>query len=106
MNFIFNFFKSTIGKKLWLALLIIFPIVLWFLPATYFDEGESICPSKRFFNIDCLGCGMTRAVMHMHHFNFNEALFYNYGVVLCYPILIFVWFKWVLSNCKAINKTA
>ena len=38
---------------------------------------------------------MTRAVMHMHHFEFSDAIFYNYGVVAIYPALVVVWFIWV-----------
>lgn len=82
--------------KIWLPLLLIEPIVLWLLPADFFDNtGIEICPSKAIFNIECFGCGMTRAVMHMHHFEFSDAIFYNYGVVVIYPALVVVWFIWV-----------
>lgn len=89
--------KRTIDK-IWLALLLLTPIVLWLLPSDFFDTentGIEICPSKALFNIECLGCGMTRAVMYMHHFQFEDALFYNYGVVAIYPALVVVWFIWV-----------
>jgi len=82
--------------KIWLGLLLIQPIVLWLLPGDFFDNtGVEICPSKFLFNIECFGCGMTRAVMHMHHFEFEDAIFYNYGVVAIYPALVVVWFIWV-----------
>ncbi len=82
--------------KIWLGLLLIQPIALWLLPGDFFDNtGFEICPSKFLFNIECLGCGMTRAVMHMHHFEFSDAIFYNYGVVAIYPALVVVWFIWV-----------
>jgi hypothetical protein len=82
--------------KIWLALLLLTPFVLWLLPGDFFDEtGFELCPSKAFFNIECLGCGMTRAVMHLHHFQFEDAIFYNYGVVVIYPALVIVWFIWV-----------
>ena len=87
--------KNT-KDKIWLALLLLEPIVLWLLPGDFFDNtGIEICPSKAIFNIECLGCGMTRAVMHMHHFEFSDAIFYNYGVVAIYPALVVVWFIWV-----------
>jgi Protein of unknown function (DUF2752) len=82
--------------KAWLVLLLIAPFVLWILPGDFFDNtGIEICPSKLFFNFECLGCGMTRAVMHMHHFQFEDAIFFNYGVVAIYPLLIVIWFIWV-----------
>ncbi|MCF8245192.1 MAG: DUF2752 domain-containing protein [Saprospiraceae bacterium] len=87
--------KNT-KDKIWLALLLLEPIVLWLLPSDFFDNtGIEICPSKLFFNFECLGCGMTRAVMHFHHFEFSDAIFFNYGVVAIYPALVVVWFIWV-----------
>lgn len=88
--------NQRVIDKIWLALLLLEPIVLWLLPGDFFDNtGIEICPSKAIFNVECLGCGMTRAVMHMHHFQFSDAIFYNYGVVAIYPALVVVWFIWV-----------
>ena len=65
-------------------------IVLLFLPADYFDEGDSVCLSKSMFNVECYGCGMTRAVMHLIHFNFLEAYQYNKLAFIVVPLLIFL----------------
>jgi hypothetical protein len=78
----------------WLVSLLLAPIVLWILPADFFDNGADICPSKIFFHVECFGCGITRAVMHLHHFEFEEAIYYNYGVVVVYPLLFIIWIKW------------
>ncbi len=32
-----------------------------------------LCTSKRFFDIDCLGCGLTRSVSFTMHGNFHQA---------------------------------
>lgn len=91
------FFKKSMKKVIkiiWLIIIIVAPIILWIMPATYFDTGTTICPSVLLFNLECIGCGMTRAVMHLHHLDFSEALFYNYGVLIMYPFLVFMWFKW------------
>jgi hypothetical protein len=93
MNFRFN--------RLWLLSLFMFPVILWKLPSTYFDKtGFDLCPSKAFFNIECYGCGLTRAVLHMHHFDYLEAIYYNYSVVLIYPLLIFFWFRLVIGGIR------
>lgn len=85
-------FKKS-KHKIIASILIAIPLVLWILPAGFFDNSEFIiCPSRRFFDIECFGCGMTRAVMHIHHFDFQEAFYYNYGSLLIYPALIYVWF--------------
>lgn len=89
--------------KVWLFLLVITPFVLWLLPADFFDEGKEICPSKVLLDIECFGCGITRAVMHFHHFEFDEALYYNLGVVWVYPFLIFLWLIWVKDALKKLN---
>ena len=87
-------FLSWIHKG-WLAALTIFPVLLWLLPATFFDRtGLELCPSKYFFDIECFGCGITRAVMHLHHFDWREAVYYNNLVVVVYPALVVTWFIW------------
>ena len=84
---------------LWLAALLLCPIVLWLLPVEYFNsEGVLACPSRSLFDIECLGCGLTRAVMHFHHFEFQEAIYYHMGVVLFYPFLVWLWQKWVRAE--------
>lgn len=97
-----NKFRFVRGS--WLILLLLVPLVLWVLPADYFDAaGIATCPSKAFFDIECFGCGMTRAVMHFHHFEFNDALYFNYGVLLVYPALVVYWFIFVKSALKNLN---
>lgn len=87
-------FLSWIHKG-WLVALTIFPVLLWLLPATFFDRtGLELCPSKYFFDIECFGCGITRAVMHLHHFDWREAVYYNNLVVVVYPALVVTWFIW------------
>lgn len=88
----------------WLIALLIFPIFLWILPANFFDEGTTIlCPSRFLFDIECYGCGITRAVMHMHHFEFGDAAYFNLLSFVVYPGLIFVWGDWVWKNVKALG---
>ena len=90
-----NMMKKSLNQA-WIFALLAFPVLLWILPATFFDyTGIELCPSKLFFDIECLGCGITRAVMHMHHFDWREAVYYNYAVVLVYPALVYVWFLWL-----------
>jgi hypothetical protein len=84
---------------LWLLVLVVSPLVLWLLPADFFNDGNGLsCPSESLLGIECLGCGMTRAVMHFHHFDFTEAVYYNLGVVVIYPFLIWLWQHWVRAE--------
>jgi len=77
------------------------PFFLLFLPVDYFDSGESICPSKRFFDIECLGCGLTRGVMHLLHMDFVGAWEFNF---LSYPIVLIGVLVWFHILGKLINR--
>lgn len=85
---------------LWLIALLLAPIVLWILPADFFDEGVVLCPTASLLGFECFACGITRAVMHFHHFDFSEALYYNLLVVLVYPFLIWLWQYWVRAELR------
>lgn len=70
------------------------PLVLWILPSDFFDRGGvTVCLSVLIFDIECWGCGLTRAVMHLHHFEFSDAAYFNPLVFLVYPLLVLLWFK-------------
>lgn len=106
---VFYKFKQllSMNKKtlywIWLIALIACPIVLWILPSDFFNDGAIICLSRLIFNIECWGCGLTRAVMHFHHFAFEEAFFYNYAVVLVYPALVWLWFLWTKAAATEVG---
>lgn len=73
------------GKLLLLetAALLLLPLVLMLMPADYFDEGESICLSVQLFDTECYGCGLTRSIMHLLHFDLHESVYYNpLGIVV------------------------
>jgi hypothetical protein len=86
----------------WFVLLILAPMVLWLLPGDYFDseDGLILCPSRALFDFECLGCGMTRAVMHFHHFQFDDAVYFNRGSLIVYPALVIVWAVWTFKAWK------
>jgi hypothetical protein len=75
------------------GLLLLFPIVLLFLPATFFDSGDTICFSVLFFDQECYACGMTRAIQHLIHFDFVKAISFNKLSILVFPLLIISYFK-------------
>ncbi len=80
------------------------PIVLLVLPADFFDGGESICLSQVLFNMSCYACGMTRACMHLIHFEFEEAYAYHMLSFLVVPLLAIVWVQWFLKEFKLFKK--
>ena len=86
----------------WFFALLLFPVLFWLLPADLMDGDDrySVCPSKLFFNVECMGCGMTRAVVHLHHLEWQDAIYYNSGVVVIYPALVLIWAIWLFKAIK------
>lgn len=81
------------------------PIALWLLPADFFDQGIVICPLRRFFNIPCLTCGTTRAIMHLIHFEWQHAWHFNKLSFLIAPILGYIWLKWTVRAAQRISSS-
>ena len=91
-------------RWIWLIALLAFPIFLWIVPGDYFDEGKVIlCPSRFLFDLECFGCGITRGVMNMHHFDFENALFHNKLSPIIYLGLVVIWFIWVKDNLTSLG---
>jgi hypothetical protein len=87
--------------------LILLPIILVVLPADFFDNGQSICLSVLLFDETCYGCGMTRAIQHLIHFDFSTAAAYNKLGFIVFFLLIVIWLgqlKWSYKRIKEILK--
>ena len=77
----------------WLAFLCLTPIVLLTLPADFFDSGTTVCLSKSLFDTECYGCGLTRASMHLIHFDIETAKKANSLSLVVAPLLSFIWLR-------------
>lgn len=87
----------TVAK---LVFIVATPIVLLILPATFFDTGKSLCLSQLLFNTECYACGMSRACMHLIHFDFEEAYAYNMASFIVFPLLAIVWAQWFFKEWR------
>lgn len=63
-------------------------IVLAIVPLETLQRYPAFCPFKRFLGIECYGCGMTKALCALLHGNAQQALQYNRGVLLAFPMLV------------------
>ena len=87
-----------------LALYVIIPLILLALPADYFDTGKSICLSVLLLGRECYGCGMTRGIMHLIHFDFADAVYFNPLSLIVFPILGYLWIKYFLTDWKTYKR--
>lgn len=89
-------FKGIV-YRVFLLLWIAIPFVLWILPKTFFDDGESLCLSQVLLDEECPGCGITRGLQHTMHFDFKQAWEFNKLSFIVLPILAFIWVKTIFK---------
>ena len=93
-----------------ISMYFIIPIILLVLPANYFDNGKSICLSMLLLDKECYACGMTRAIMHLIHLDFADAVYFNPISIVVLPLLMYVgiktfWKDWQrYKNLQGLNK--
>jgi len=91
--------------KIYMGLLLVSPLVLLFLPADVLDSSTTqLCLSKVLFHRECIGCGISRAVMHFIHLEFKEAWYYNKLVVLVIPFLGYLWVDAFVTCLKILKE--
>jgi hypothetical protein len=83
---------------------VLLPLVLLLLPADFFDQGQSMCLSKLVAGIECYGCGMTRAIMHLIHLDFAAAAGFNKLCFIVFPVLSFLWVQWFVQDYKRLQQ--
>ena len=84
--------------------LVVSPLILFFINVSTVENNPSVCLSVVFFNQECYGCGMGRALFNLFHLNFKEAYYYNSLSFVVFPLLLFTWIKEVLNRIKIIKK--
>ncbi len=99
-------FNNALKKNILLIYvsgLLLLPLVLIIMPADYFDKGQSVCLSVLLLDTQCYGCGMTRAIQHFIHLDFQTAYSFNKISFLVFPVLIVVWFGQVRHTFRKIK---
>lgn len=86
-----------------LTVIVFIPVVLLVLPADFFDKGQSICLSRLLLDQECYACGLTRGIMHLIHFQFENAWDYNMLSFIVLPLLIIIWFEQLNRERKVLR---
>jgi hypothetical protein len=75
-------------------------VILLVVPASFFDTGQTVCVSKLLAGIECYACGMTRAIMHLVHLDFEQAYAYNKLSFIVFPLISYLWGQELLKEIK------
>lgn len=81
---------------------IILLILLYSIPIANNPILENTCIYKHLLGKECWNCGMTRAFLSILHFNFEDAINYNYKCIVIFPLVILLyiqsWYKFVIKK--------
>ena len=77
--------KNRIIKVVMINIILI--IVLLNIPI----ENLELCLFKQITGNSCWNCGMTRAFLSILHLEFNDAVNYNWKVVIVFPLTIIMY---------------
>jgi Protein of unknown function (DUF2752) len=89
--------NRSFSQRLITAGILLVPVVLFFIPLDWIKGQNSY---KNILGNECIGCGMTRAVLSVIHFQFENAYNYNKLVIVVFPLLVYIWSKSVLKRFK------
>ncbi len=88
-----------IRRVVFTTLLIFVPIILIILPKDFFDQGQSLSLFVLFGVGEYVySTGMTRAIMHLIHLDFESAWSYNKLSFIVFPLLSLLWLKMFLDQ--------
>lgn len=90
--------SSSTSVKIRLACFAAIPVLLYCIPQERIMHGHSICLFRNFFGTECYGCGMTRALFSLLHFDFGAAWDYNRLVIVVAPLLLYIYLKEVVKT--------
>ena len=75
--------------------------VLAVIPAPWIERCPAVCLFQALFGVECLGCGMTRALSALLHGDLAAALAYNKLVLVVFPALVACLFGAGCSHARA-----
>jgi hypothetical protein len=78
--------------------ILLVPVVLYLIPLEWIQSQHSVCLYKNITGNECIGCGMTRAILSAIHFQFENAYYFNKLVIIVCPLLIYIWSKSLITR--------
>jgi biotin transporter BioY len=75
------------------------------LPANFFDGGQTLCVFTWLTGYSCYGCGMTRALMHLIHFDLESAWQYNRLSFIVLPLFLVLIIQGIRKEVRQLVNT-
>jgi hypothetical protein len=100
MQMVINLLKNKLNKitrKRYLFIVWVSPLLLSVFPLRFILNNKTICIWKNLFDIDCIGCGITRSILLVFHFEFSKAYECNSFVFIVFPVISIIWTQFVLK---------
>lgn len=88
------------------AVYVFIPLAMFSIPLSTIESIPSICLYKNIFGRECPGCGMTRAALSLLHLHFEDAFAFNRMIVIVFPLILFLFFKNLISDVKQLKNSA
>jgi hypothetical protein len=92
--------KGNSYNQLYSIVILIMPILLYFIPVEWLNKQATICLFKNILGIECYGCGITRAIISGVQLNLRSAFQYNQMIVIVLPLLTYIWIRTLISFIK------
>lgn len=87
-----NIYDYRVFSLVRMLFYVLIPLFIMMQPASFMDH-QSLCIIQHIFKTKCLFCGMTRAFIHILHFDLEGAIHFNVLSLIVFPIvsLIVIW---------------
>lgn len=85
--------SSSTNAKLRLWGLLALPAAIYCIPKGWIMDGHAVCIFHNLTGRDCYGCGMTRALFSLLHFDPAAAWEYNRLAVIVAPLIGYLYLK-------------
>ena len=98
---------KAIALKYWrifkIGMYIIIPIILLLFPADFFDKGTSISLFELANVKEYYSKNITKSVMHLIHFDFQQSWEYNKLGGIVAVLLTYVWIKYFIKDLNKVR---
>ncbi len=98
--------RDTIIRALTIALFLAIPLLIVIVDQDWVNDGPTLCLHKRITGEDCMGCGLTRAMVALLHGHLDDALAFNRGIMIAAPVLGGLWLRELVRHARALLRGA